>query len=148
MVSQTTGSKDKSSSSEATPARGPGQALVKVSLVAVVAAGVGGLFIRSLAERLFGVEELVPLPAIHLRPDILFFVGPVPVSSTLLSAWLVTLSLIVMLGLALGPEQTPLRQLRRSMELLLESLYGIFRWVAGERQSPLTFSFMPLFSCT
>lgn len=124
------------------PARRPGQTLVKVSLVVVLVAGVGGLFLRLLSRQVFGTEELVPLPTVRLRPDILFSIGPVPVTSTLLSAWLVTLLLVAVLGLALGLELAPLRRLRMAVELVLEYLLELFRGVAGENAPLSTFSFL------
>ncbi len=115
---------------------------VRVSLLAALAAGVGGLFLRALAREVFGIEELLPPPTFHLRADTLVQLGPVPVTNTLLSSWLVTLVLAGLMSLAVGPPGRVFQGLRSAVQILLESLLGLFKGVAGEKWSLVTFSFV------
>ncbi|MBM3942948.1 MAG: hypothetical protein FJ316_08510 [SAR202 cluster bacterium] len=116
--------------------------LVLVSVLAVLALGIGGFLLRSLSQRIFGVTELVPPPAVSLKPEVLFPLGPAAVTNTLLSSWLVTLVLMGLFVLAVSPAGKFVRGLKTSVEFALESLHKLFTEVAGEGGSALTFSFV------
>lgn len=118
------------------------RAIIWVSIITVVAGAVGGLFLRTLAREYFGVEEIIPPPAIHLRADTLFQLGPISVTNTLISSWLATFSLAGLMGLAMGPPIRTLKWLHYATVALLEFLLELFKRVAGEKWSPVTFSFI------
>jgi len=95
-----------------------------------------------LARDIFGIKELVPPPTIHLQADTLYTIGSFAITNTILSSWLATLILIGLIGFAIGPGGRVFPQSRRTVDIILESLWGLFKGIAGERYSIVTFSFV------
>lgn len=121
--------------------KNPSRALVRISVIAALTLVGAGLFLRSVARSVFGVEELLPPPTVHLKPDPLFSLGVVVVTNTLLSAWLATLAVLALFGLAQLPGPVG-RGLREVAGLTLDALWRFVTTIAGQRWSPLTFSFV------
>ncbi|MDD5288622.1 MAG: F0F1 ATP synthase subunit A [Dehalococcoidales bacterium] len=98
----------------------------------------GGLFNASDPESAFISEFHVALPA-----DVIFNIGPLPVTNTILATW-VTMILLLIIGLTVTrkPKLIP-GKIQSLMELVIEWLYNFCKDTAGEKNGK---RFFPLVS--
>ncbi len=65
------------------------------------------------------------LPEIQLAPETLFYIGPMPVSNTLLATWL---SLVILLAIGLYAR----RLVNRERTLVPRGIYNFFEWIVEQ----------------
>ena len=97
------------------------------------------VLVLALALALTGVSlgalgvGILPVPEVHIAPQPVAELGGFTVTNTLLSAWLTTLVVVLLFGLASRKAAVVPGRLQGAIEILIEALYGFVRSVAGER---------------
>ena len=121
------------------------KALVRVLVASAVGLALAGVAGRMLAATVLQKLGLVPEISLSLRPGSLGFVGPLPVTNTLLSAWLASTVLAGLFLLARWGPKAVRRKIRAAADLLLEAIFSWVRGLAGEEKArrlfPLAASF-------
>ncbi len=84
-------------------------------------------------------------PQVSLAPEVLFNAGPLPVTNTMVTAWLVVVIIVILARLAMAnPKLTP-RGLQNFVEWVTLGMFNICKTVAGETRGrkyfPLVCSF-------
>jgi F-type H+-transporting ATPase subunit a len=84
---------------------------------------------------------IIPVPELQFIPPVLFHLGPIGVTNTMLSAWLTTV--VVVLLFVAGTRRISLvpGRMQSLIEMLLEGLYGLIVTVIGERYARRVFPF-------
>jgi F-type H+-transporting ATPase subunit a len=107
----------------------------------VAGLGIAGLYNGAIGASFFGSDELLSAPHVELAAPTVFTIGGIGISNTILSSWLTTIVLILLLvGGMRGTKLIP-TGLQNFTEWILESLYSFVESVAGEEN---TRSFFPL----
>jgi F-type H+-transporting ATPase subunit a len=95
--------------------------LIAVALIALFI--VGFVFLRG------------PIPHIAIKPETLFDLGPISVTNTMLTSWLVVISLIVLVLLATRRWDIVPSGVQNFVEAAVEAFYNLVVNVAGEKNS-------------
>ena len=111
----------------------------------LMAVAIGGLVARVAASRFFREVSAVPDVQVHLPADRLFTVLGIPVTNTLLSCWLATMLVIVLLGAARWRARLVPRGLQNAVETLLDWLLEFVIGIAGKDRAPRLFAISATF---
>lgn len=106
---------------------------VVAGAVATLVLLVVGFVNGAIGSAMLGSEQLLDAPHVELAAPTVIEVGGFGITNTMLSAWLTTLVLIVVLGLGARGKSVVPRGLQNFVEWILESLYNFTAGVAGER---------------
>src|SRR5437867_1171546 len=74
-----------------------------------------------------------PTPHISIKPATLFSVGPIDVTNTMLTSWLVVLTMIIVVFLATRRWELVPRGAQNVVEAVVEAFYNLVLNVAGEK---------------
>ena len=76
---------------------------------------------------------------ISIQAETLFHIGPLPVTNTMLTAWVVMLGLVVVaLLVSRSIKKTP-GKLQNFVEIIIEGLLDFFISIAGSREAAIRF---------
>jgi F-type H+-transporting ATPase subunit a len=92
-----------------------------IAFFAIVAFSVGFVFFRG------------PTPHISIAPETLFSIGPIDVTNTMLTSWLVVLTMILIVFLATRRWEMVPRGAQNVVEAVVEAFYNLVVNVAGEK---------------
>lgn len=94
------------------------------------------IIVGVLALILFGFLSLrAPKPIVELKAEALFEVGPVPITNTMVTSWIVVLFLVVLSYLATRRMRLVPRGLQNLVESVVEALYRLVENTAGEKHA-------------
>src|SRR5437899_5497775 len=74
-----------------------------------------------------------PTPHISIKPETLFSVGPIDVTNTMLTSWLVVLTMIIVVFLATRRWELVPRGAQNVVEAVVEAFFNLVVNVAGEK---------------
>jgi hypothetical protein len=110
---------------------------VALSLVVALLAA-GEIVVRFWAPWLLGEPAGAQVLSIRLAPDTVFRIGGLAVTNTMLSVWLASALLLLMLALALGRPRLAPKGVQNAVEFVLEAIHEFMQnWlrVADESHS-------------
>jgi F-type H+-transporting ATPase subunit a len=134
-----------------------GRRTVLILSAGIVALFVFGFVFGAIGSAVFGSEQILTKPEVHLPPQAVFEADALEaeelhnlpdrfiVTNTLLSSWVTTLILILVFLLAAGGRKTdrPPRGIGNFVEAVISAMYGFVEGVAGPKYAP---RFFPLFA--
>jgi len=85
------------------------------------------------------------LPEIKLAPDVIFSIGPLPVTNTLLATWITIIILVVLTFFATRRQDLIPRGMQNFAEWAVESLLGLVESVAGKERGKKFFPLVATF---
>jgi len=109
-------------------------AKLKITAAAVLVTGLGiaGLYNGAIGAAFFGTHELLGVPHVELAAPEVFSLAGLGISNTILSSWVTTLILILLLvGGMRGGKLIP-TGMQNVVEWIMDALYGFVESVAGE----------------
>jgi F-type H+-transporting ATPase subunit a len=109
-------------------------AKLKLAAAALIVAGLGiaGLYDGAIGAAFFGTSRLLSVPRVELAAPKLFQVAGVGISNTLLSSWVTTLLLVLILVGGMRAGKLVPSGFQNFVEWVMESLYRFVESVAGE----------------
>jgi F-type H+-transporting ATPase subunit a len=94
------------------------------------------IIVGVLALILFGFLSLrAPKPIIELKAETVFEVGPVPITNTMITSWIVVVFLAVFSYLATRRMRLVPHGLQNLVEAVVEAIYNLVHNTAGERHA-------------
>lgn len=120
-------------------------AKLKIAAAAVLVTGLGiaGLYNGAIGAAFFGTHKLLGVPQVELAAPKVFSIAGLGISNTILSSWVTTVILIMLLVGGMRSQRIVPRGLQNVVEWIMETLYGFVEGVAGERYAH---QFFPLIS--
>lgn len=106
--------------------------LKKVILLSALVLFVVGIGLGAIGAALREASPLVPIPHVVLAAEPVFTVGGFTITNTMLSAWLTSVVVILLFGLAARNMQVVPGRFQNLIEIFIEALYGFIKGVAGE----------------
>src|SRR6266511_4961500 len=80
-----------------------------------------------------------PTPHISIKPETLFSVGPIDVTNTMLTSWLVVATMVLLVFLSTRRWEMVPRGAQNVVEAVVEAFYNLVINVAGEKTGPRFF---------
>jgi F-type H+-transporting ATPase subunit a len=109
-------------------------AKLKIAAAALVVIGLGiaGLYYGAIGAAFFGTDKLLAVPRVELAAPKVFTLAGLGISNTILSSWLTTAVLVLLLVGGMRARKLVPGGLQNLVEWMMEALYGFVESVAGE----------------
>lgn len=109
-------------------------AKLKISAAALVVVGLGiaGLYNGAIGAAFFGTDKLLSVPHVELAAPKVLTLGGLGISNTILSSWLTTLVLVLLLAGGMRAGKLIPGGLQNVVEWMMEALFNFVESVAGE----------------
>jgi F-type H+-transporting ATPase subunit a len=98
-----------------------------ILLVAIIPASIFGIISGA-----FG-KKSIPAPTVELPAAVIFHIGPLPVSNTIITSWITVLILVLIALLVTRKAKLIPGRLQGAVEAVLEWMYNFCKDVAGEK---------------
>jgi F-type H+-transporting ATPase subunit a len=98
-----------------------------ILLVAIVPASIFGIISGA-----FG-KKSIPAPTVELPASVIFHIGPLPVSNTIITSWITVVILVLIALLVTRKAKLIPGRLQGAVEAILEWMYNFCKDVAGEK---------------
>jgi len=118
-----------------------GKQLLRLAGLLVAVLLIVGFFTGAIGAALLGSKPLLSAPHVELAAPVVFHLGPLGVTNTILSAWITTVVLLLLFVAGTRRSRLVPRGIQNFTEWVLESLYNFVEGVAGPRYAP---AFFPL----